>query len=199
MLLPGGVDHGIFRPVSKQEKCSLRSKYGFRDTDQIVLHVGHCNRDRNVMPLARLVKLGVKVILIVSTSTPIDHDLLVELRQSGMMVITDFIENIQHYYQIADCYLFPVLRSTSAIDAPLSVLEAMACNLPVVTTRFGALLDMFQPGHGLYYGDTEEEIVEMVNQALAEADCRTFEKVSDYSWENVASNILETLQEANNL
>jgi glycosyltransferase involved in cell wall biosynthesis len=139
-----------------------------------------------------------KVILVASTSTAIDRELLIELRESGVIVITDFVESIQHYYQMANCYLFPVLQPTSAIDAPLSVLEAMACNLPVVTTRFGALRDMFQPGNGFYYGDTEEEIVDMVHQALAEPDCRTFEKASHYSWENVASSILETLQEANN-
>ena len=96
---------------------------------------------------------------------------------------------------MADCYLFPVFHATSAIDAPLSVLEAMACNLPIVTTRFGALPGMFQSGNGFYYGDTEEEIVRMVKQAVEEQDCRTFEMVSPYSWDNAASTILETLQE----
>jgi len=194
ILLPGGVDHTIFRPVGKQEKHLLRLKYGFQEADQIVLHVGHCNRDRNVITLARLVESGFKVILIASTSTAIDHDLLVELRRSGVTVIADFIENVQHFYQMADCYLFPVLRATSAIDAPLSVLEAMACNLPIVTTRFGALPSMFQPGNGLYYWDTDEEIVGMVKQAVEEQECRTLEKVSHYSWDSVALAILETLE-----
>ena len=199
ILLPGGVDLTVFRPVSKQEKRLLRLKYGFQDADQIVLHIGHCKRDRNVSALARLIMSGFKVILIASTSTAIDRDLLVELRQSGVTVITDFIENIQHFYQMADCYLFPVLRATSAIDAPLSVLEAMACNLPIVTTRFGALPSMFQSGNGLYYGDTEEEIIGLVNQAVEEQDCRTFEMVSSYSWDKVALTILETLEESGKL
>jgi glycosyltransferase involved in cell wall biosynthesis len=199
ILLPGGVDHTIFRTVSKQEKGLLRLKYGFQDADQIVLHIGHCNRDRNVIALARLVRSGFKVILIASTSTAIDRDLLVELRQSGVTVITDFIENIQHFYQLADCYFFPVFRATSAIDAPLSILEAMACNLPIVTTRFGALPGMFQSGNGFYYGDTDDEMISKVKQAIEEQDCRTFEKVSPYSWDNATLNILETLKEMGNL
>jgi glycosyltransferase involved in cell wall biosynthesis len=198
ILLPGGVDRAVFQPASQQEKRLLRLKYGFQDADQVILHIGHCNRNRNVMMLCRLALLGFRVILIASTSTAIDHELLSELRQSGVTVITDFIENIQHFYQIADCYLFPVFRSSSAIDAPLSVLEAMACNLPVVTTRFGALPGMFEPGKGFYYADTDDEIVQMVKQAVEEKDCRTLEMVSAYSWDNTASTILEAFQESGN-
>ena len=195
VLLPGGVDHTIFHPASQQERHKLRLQYGFQDTDRIVLHVGHCSRGRSVMTLARLVGSGFKVVLITSTSTALDHELLGQLRRSGVTVITDFIENIQHFYQLADCYLFPVLSVTSAIDAPLSISEAMACNLPVVTTRFGALPAMFQPGNGLYYADSDDEMVRSVEQAVAEQDCRTVEKVSPYSWGRAASTILETLRE----
>jgi glycosyltransferase involved in cell wall biosynthesis len=199
ILLPGGVDHTVFRPVSRTEKHLLRAKYGFQALDKIVLHVGHCKRDRNVGFLSKLVESGLRPILIVSTSTAVDHDLLDELRLSGVTVVTDFMENVQHFYQMSDCYLFPVFHTTSAIDAPLSVLEAMACNLPVVTTRFGALPDMFQSGNGFYYGYNEEDILRLVRQAVGEPNCRTFEKVSPYSWDNAASIIIETLRETANL
>jgi glycosyltransferase involved in cell wall biosynthesis len=198
-LLPGGVDHVVFRPVSKQEKHLLRLEYGFQDADQIVLHVGHCNPGRNVFILARLARLGLKVVLVASTSTVVDVELAAELRQAGVKVFTDYLENIQHFYQISDCYLFPVFRASSAVDIPLSVLEAMACNLPVVTTLFGALPGMFQSGNGFYYGNTEDEIILAVKAAVQEQDCRTFEMVSPYSWDNAALVILKTLQEAGNL
>lgn len=196
ILLPGGVDHTIFHPVNREEKHLLRMNYGFQDEDRIILHIGHCHRDRNVTFLTRLMDSGLKVILIVSTSTSADQDLLTELRQSGVIVITEFIESIQHYYQLADCYLFPVINAKSAIDAPLSVLEAMACNLPVVTTQFGALPDMFESGDGFYYGGTDEELISLVKRAIVAPDCRTAEKVIPYTWGRVALTILETLKEA---
>jgi glycosyltransferase involved in cell wall biosynthesis len=199
ILLPGGVDHTIFQPVSKQEKHLLRLKYSFQDSDRIVLHIGHCNRDRNVIALTRLIRSGFKAILIASTSTAIDRDLLVELRKSRVTVITDFVENIQHYYQMADCYFFPVFCATSAIDAPLSILEAMACNLPIVTTRFGALPGMFQSGNGFYFGDTDDDMTDMVHQAINEQDCKTVEMAAPYSWNNAASTILKTLDEIGGL
>ncbi len=194
-LLPGGVDLTTFHPAGRQEKRLLRLKHGFLDDDRVVLHIGHCNRGRSVMTLARLVEHGFKVVLIASTSTLVDQQLLRELRHSGVMVITEYIESIEHYYQLADCYVFPVFNATSAVDAPLSILEAMACNLPTVTTRFGALPGMFQPGNGLYYADTEQEIVCLVKQALEEQDCRTLEKVRPYSWDGVAATIVQTLTE----
>jgi glycosyltransferase involved in cell wall biosynthesis len=199
ILLPGGVDHSVYQPVSKQEKHLLRLEYSFQDADQIILHVGHCNPYRNVITLASLAKLGFKVVLIASTSTVVDVDLAAELRRAGVKVITNYLKNIQHFYQMADCYLFPVFCTTSAIDIPLSVLEAMACNLPVVTTRFGALPGMFSSGNGFYYGNTEDEIIRAVKDAVREQDCRTFEMVSPYSWDNIALAILKTLQETGNL
>jgi glycosyltransferase involved in cell wall biosynthesis len=195
VLLPGGVDLKAFHPVSKQEKRLLRLKHGLLDDEQVVLHIGHCNRGRSVATLARLVERGFRAILIASTSTDIDRELLAELKRSGVTVVTDYVEHIEHFYQLADCYLFPVANATSAVDAPLSILEAMACNLPVVTTRFGALPRLFEPGSGLYYGETEQELVCLVAQALHERDCRTLEKVCPYSWDSVAASILERLKE----
>ena len=79
--------------------------------------------------------------------------------------MTAFIKDIQEVYQASDVYLFPVAPSTrggrertweavGSMDFPLSVLEAMGCNLPVVTTRLEAL-DRFipaSPGFRFYDG-----------------------------------------------
>jgi hypothetical protein len=195
ILLPGAVDHEVFRPVSAQEKSRLRSQHGFREADRIILHVGHCNRERNVQVLAQLAGRGFQPVLIASTSTSVDGELLAGLRQAGVRVITEFVEAVEHFYQLADCYLFPVFQATEAIDAPLSLLEAMACNLPVVSTRFGALPSLVEPGHGLYYAGSDAEIVELLGRAMEEPACATSEKVSPYSWHRAASTILQVLQE----
>jgi glycosyltransferase involved in cell wall biosynthesis len=192
-LLPSAVDQDIFKPVNKQVKQELRNQYNFQLADKIVLHVGHCHPGRNVNMLMELVKIGFRVIFIASTSTAIDQDLILELKRSGILVITDYVSYIEQYYQLADCYVFPVLNISAAIDAPLSVLEAMACNIPVVTTRFGALKNMFQTGNGFYFAANEDEIMRMVNQAVKLQNCQTADMVACYSWHNAAMNLLETL------
>ena len=193
LLLHSGVDNTIFHPVSEQYRCQLRSEYGYMPDDHIILHVGHGNRRRNVHSLSRFTDAGYKVILITSTSTTTDAELLSQLRASGVFVIDTYQEHIQHYYQIADCYIFPVLDATAAIDIPLSVLEAMACNLPVVTTRYGGLPAMFQHGNGFYYADAEEDMLRMVKYAIDMKNCKTIEMVAQYTWDNFASSILNAL------
>ncbi len=193
-LLPGGVDTTIFRPVDEDTKCKLRTKYGFPVSSRIVLHVGHVKQGRNVSMLAGLAAKGYQAVMVAGASAGTDQVLLADLRRSGVTVITGFVERVQELYQLADCYLFPVLDATSAIDAPLSVLEAMACNLPVVTTRFGALLSMFQSGHGFYFFDPKEDITSLVERACENRDCMTSRIVSNYSWDNLASTILNSFE-----
>ncbi len=190
--LPGGVDSAIFRPVGAEEKKLLRQQYGIPAAAQVVLHVGHLKDQRNVGALAGLVRAGYQVVLVASTSTQSDPDLQESLCRAGVMVVTGFVQHIQHYYQLADCYLFPVVHAASAIDAPLSVLEAMSCNIPVVTSPFGALPAMFRPRNGLVFFETEEEIGLAVRKAIADPDCRTSEMVAPFTWEELAVTILET-------
>jgi len=153
-MLPGAVDTGRFRPVSEATGASLRARHGVPEDRFVVLHAGHINANRNVELLSRIQALkGCQAVLVGSTSTPQDAGLAQRLRESGVLVITGFQEHIEEWYQLADCYFFPVLSATGSIEVPLSVLEAMACDLPVVTTRYGGLARQFPEGEGLLYGD----------------------------------------------
>ena len=51
-----------------------------------------------------------------------------------------YIPEVEDIYRLSDLYLFLAESDTAAIEVPLSVLEAMACNLPVICTPFGGLL-----------------------------------------------------------
>ena len=57
---------------------------------------------------------------------------------------------------MSDLYVFPVVNNTEAIDMPLSVLEAMSCSLPVISTRFGGLVDYFEEDTGFRYFNTTD-------------------------------------------
>jgi len=91
---------------------------------------------------------GVQTLLAGSRSTPQDATLIEELRAAGVRVIADFVPHVEELYQLADLYVFPCppdapAEQTPAIEVPLSVLEALACDLPVATTRFGGLPALF--------------------------------------------------------
>ena len=141
--LPCGVDIDIFRPVSEQDKMNLRKKYNLPHEKRIILHVGHVRKNRNISILKGLQENGFQVVIVGSTSMSFEYDLANDLSSAGIIIMSDYNPYIEELYQLSDIYVFPVMQSDAAIEFPLSVLEAMSCALPVLTTRFGALSEVF--------------------------------------------------------
>ena len=192
-LLPSGVDTAVYRPVSLGERRDLRQRYGLPHDRPIVLHVGHLKRERGVGVLADLAAGGVQPVLITSSSTAQQPGLAEELRRAGVDVRTDYQPNVEHFYQLADCYVFPVASGDHAIEVPLSVLEAFACDLPVVTTRHGGLPRAFgRANHpGLVFADTPSELVAEALR-LARSGVRDTRSLAlPYSWEAAAASLLD--------
>lgn len=136
-LIPSGVDLKRFHPVNNERKLELRKKYGMAPSKFLVLHVGHVNTNRNIQVLKELQGNNSQVILVGSTSTKQNKGLVEELRVIGVKVVTDYLENIEEIYQLSDLYLFPVQDEGTAISFPLTILEAMAVDLPVIASDIG--------------------------------------------------------------
>ncbi|MBN2098731.1 MAG: glycosyltransferase [Dehalococcoidia bacterium] len=189
-FLPTGVDTGKFRPVSAAAKHELRKKYGIDEDAFIVLHVGSVRKERNVLLLGDIQESGHQVVLIGSGSTGIEQDVLLYLKKRGCVVRTDYFENVEEIYALSDCYVFPTQKRIASIESPLSVLEAMACNLPVVATPFGALPRLFQPGDGLFFAESKQDIMDSLNSIRSGAiEVNTRQKVVRYDWVKVVSRL----------
>jgi glycosyltransferase involved in cell wall biosynthesis len=172
-------------------KSDLRRKYDFPSDKYIVLHVGHINRNRNVQFLGNIQCLDyVQAIAVGSTTYPEDEDLVKELKEKGVIVLTNYFRKIEEIYQCADCYLFPVFSDGACIEVPLSVLEAMASNLPVVTTKFRGLPNLISEHNGLVYVNNKGEILSKINSVKSIPDPRTRDLVGQFSWENVVKQVL---------
>ena len=209
-FFPNGVDCKKFIPVKVEQKLILRRKHGIPINKKIILHVGHIKENRHLRVLIELQKFKtVQVVVVTGYAEKIDLKLFSELLKSNILIFNSFFPDISDFYKLSDCYIFPIKQNSmklpdrynqiGAIDFPLSVLEAMACNIAVVTTSFGAMKRIFQGGDGLYYCDT---IVELVNTARDVThslyNCNNREKVLSYDWdmiikklENVYLNIIK--------
>ncbi|UCB42539.1 MAG: glycosyltransferase [Dehalococcoidales bacterium] len=194
-LIPSGVDLEKFTPVPPNRKTELRTEYGLEPETFTVLHVGHIKRERNVQSLIHIrQELAAQVIVVGSTFPGQDEGLLSELREQGITVFDQYLPDIEHIYQLADCYVFPVISHQACIGAPLSVLEAMACNLPVVTLRYGDLPTTFEQGDGFFYAEGPEELPKSVAQTVWLNGCETREMVTPYSWRNIARLLLGQIE-----
>ena len=190
-MIPTGVDLRRFTPTNEKVKNELRRKYGLPIDKYIVLHVGHINRNRNVQSLGNIQYLDhVQAIAVGSTTYPEDEDLAKELKEKGVIVFSYFLRNIEELYQCADCYLFPVFSDGACIEVPLSVLEAMASNLPVVSTRFRGLPNLVNEQDDFVFVNTTDEIIKKVKAIRQVSSPQTRDIVGRYSWESVVKSIL---------
>nr|MBC7244137.1 glycosyltransferase family 4 protein [Chloroflexota bacterium] len=193
-LLPPAVDTQRFRPASTAEKAMLRRKYGVPDAATVVAHVGHLKNKRNLACFLALQMTGCyHTVVVTSTSTKQDESLKEALRSAGGTVIDTYVASIEDIYRLADVYLFLAKEDTAAIELPLSVLEAMSCNLPVITTPFGGLPDFFAEGRGLLYWSGETAIVDTIEAVLA-MPTATRTLVESYTWAAAAQTLVRLLQ-----
>lgn len=187
-FLPNGVDLEKFSPPKQGIKDNLRRKYGISDKF-VILHVGHLTDNRNIRVLADLSVENNLVIVVASTSTQADNRLAEFLKSKGVVVWQRYFENIQDIYNLSDCYVFPAEKDSSCIEIPLSILEAMSCNLPIISSKFGGLPDIFKEGGGFYYANSFEEIHEKIQQIRSGAEVTNRQKVLGLSWKNVAQEL----------
>ncbi len=194
-----GVDVDSFKPASKSAKMELRDVYGIGPEQFVVLHVGHVKSKRNVQLLKRVQEEeGIQTVIVGSTSTGVEAGLADDLRAVGCRVIVEFVEKIDEFYRLSDCYVFPTPRAnkSASIEMPLSVLEAASCNLPIVSTRFGALAEVFDEVEGFVFAESTEQILRAVERIRRnDVEINTRERALSFSWENIGRE-LDELYEA---
>ena len=187
-----GVDLNRFRPVSSTEKQRIRDELKLPKKKKIVLHVGHLNKGRNLIHITKLAEKDVLPIIVGSTSVHMDSALVSCLEAAGVIVIHRYIENIEKFYQAADCYVFPTIDPKFCIQIPLSILEAMACGLPVVSTRFEGLPLFFPEGYpGIKYIDDPSMLSAEMHDDLFFPERPGRERLACFDWENIAKGLKE--------
>ena len=193
-MIPMGVDLDKFKPVDLDHKLLLRRKYGITEAAKVVLHVGHIRPERNLDWLMKIKDIfsTIEVIVVGSTYSTGDQKLQQDLKNKGIIVIREYIPDIHEIYQLSDYYVFPVRNDQAAIGTPLSVLEAMACNLAVFSTKFGSLPDILREDEGIYFVENADELIDaMAAMGLRHGQFDNRSKIAEFSWLDIAVKIVE--------
>lgn len=203
-FLPCGVD--VERFIPSKNKYELREKCGIDKDKFILFHVGSIKEGRNIQLLKKLQSNNNQVLIVGSDSTGVSPKVQRSLIESGCLVWLKYIKNIEEIYAMSDCYVYPTVSQydflgrsiADSIEMPLSVLEAMSCNLPVISTKFGALPRVFEEGGGLIFVDTEEEFIDALEKVKnANTNIKTRDKVLHYSWGNIVRRLERIYGELN--
>ena len=194
-IIPGAVDPVRFKPVTPSEKKSIRKELGLPEDAFIALHVGHLRKGRGLLKMAPLVPKGITPVIVVAKSTGRDIGVKEQLLKSKCIVIDEFVQRIESYYQASDCYAFPTQSALRAMDLPLSILEAMACNLPVVSFDFGCISKLFGGIAGVRIVHSDEEFIRGITGVKDSPPLiETRKGIENNDWNNLA-NIIYSIYE----
>ena len=196
-LVWGGVDLASFRAPVPGERQALRRKWRIDGDQRVLLHVGHLMPGRNLEALLPLAAEPKTTVVVVASSIhgPDSDRLATTLTDVHVRLVTGYQPDVGEVYRLADCYVFTPTSTDHAVAMPLSVIEAFASDLPVVSMRFGALEERFGDSPGLRLVDDPGGISAAVADVLADP-ASTQALAADYSWDAVARRVLGLAQMA---
>lgn len=146
-LIPNSVDTTRFVPVNAKQKSFLREKLNLPQAAIIAIYTGRLVSYKGLPLLLKVWKeIRVKhenVLLLLAGSGGLDIDnceaeLRAYVKSAGLEKNVGFlgpVQNIPEYLQATDLFVFP----TENDAFPSSLIEAMSCGLPIVTTPVGAI------------------------------------------------------------
>lgn len=146
-LIPNSVDTDHFVPVEPGQKLAVREKLNLPRDAVIAIYTGRLVSYKGLPLLLRvwnqICNKRNDVLLILAGTGGLDiHNCESDLREyvksnklGQYVLFTGPIQNVSEYLRAADIFVFP----TENDAFPSSVVEAMACGLPVLTTPVGAI------------------------------------------------------------
>lgn len=194
-LVAGAVDLDCFRPaVDTAERWRLRERWGLPQEVNLVLHVGHATPGRNLEALTALTALAnLRVLTVLSSRDNAATAPTVEiLRMRGAIIRQGYLEHVEELYRASDCYVLPTPSTDHVIAFPLSVLEALASDLPVVTSPVGALPERFAGEPGVRFFTANTDLPRAVHGQLASRP-PTRHLALPFTWQAQADAILDLL------
>jgi glycosyltransferase involved in cell wall biosynthesis len=145
--IPNSVDIERFHPVERQEQQQLRARLGLPQEGKIVIYTGRLVSYKGLPLLMRVwweiqaEHSDATLVLVGSGGLDIENceaelrEFVVENNLQERVIFTGAVQNVQEYLQAADIFVFPTEKEAFGI----SVIEAMACGLPVIATQIGGI------------------------------------------------------------
>jgi len=145
--IQNGVDTQRFMPVSIKAKLALRELYNLDSKKKIFITVGGLISRKDTETLIKGFLLYNKndSLLLIAGDGP-EKESLKRLADESIIFLGN-ISNVVDYLQLSDCFI----SSSLAEGLPNTVLESMACGLPVLLSDIPSHLEIFNNEKGCFF------------------------------------------------
>jgi UDP-glucose:(heptosyl)LPS alpha-1,3-glucosyltransferase len=197
-VIYNAINTSIFRPdIRKEYRNRIRKMHGIDEKEILLLFISNDHKRKGLMNLLKAIhqleKRNIKVMVLgKDTEKPYTQWAEKNLLREKILFLGQK-EDVQRYYAAADIFVLP-----TRYDAFANVcLEAMACGLPVITTRNNGASELIQDGeHGFVLNGQEPDELAGRIEALRFPKARTCmgekaaKKAKDFSMEKHISEVL---------
>jgi alpha-maltose-1-phosphate synthase len=206
-LTPNGVNPFFLIPPAAEEKNAVIQRFNLSLENPILLFIGNHTGNKGldtVMKVAGQLSSPCTIVVggkLLTPDEPQQWKQQFPVSPSVNVIFTDYLTTIEQraLYQLASVLLFPSLADT----LPLTIIEAMASNLPVIAYDVGGIPYQLQDGCGILVkvGDTNsflhaiEQAISnpaMLNQIALKAKAR---QESIFSWEKTAQTTIDVYKQ----
>jgi len=204
-----GVNHTHFYPLDKNEKRNLKEKMSLKDK-KVILNVGRLNLYKNQITLLKAIKslpndISEKAVLIIVGEGPLEEILQKEAEhiKHHKRIKVMFLKNISEealrtFYQVADVYIHTSINEMFG----LSLLEAMASGLPVISSNGGAAKEILGTEYDLFFDPFDADKLAFLMEKIlsSETDREAYASFCHkrslfFSWEKTANAYLKVYGE----
>jgi len=168
----GGIDAlDKFNPekINSKKLKFLKKSIGLNINTYVIGYCGRLVKDKGIIELVEAfkqlvikTKLDIKLLLIgdFETRDILPPNIIKEITNNKHIIKTGFIYNdIQYYYALMNLYILPSYRE----GFPISVLEASAMKIPVLTTKVTGCIDsIIENRTGIYISNSPANILNTI-------------------------------------
>lgn len=146
-IVPNGVDPTRFHPPDPEVRARMRAELGIGD-DVLYLFAASNPRLKGFVPLIRAFaraaarRAGLRLVVIGRDADPAMRRLVNRFGLGRAVLFAGRVDDPPAYYAAADVFVLPTYYDACS----LTVLEARACGLPVITTMQNGAADLLIDG-----------------------------------------------------
>jgi 1,2-diacylglycerol 3-alpha-glucosyltransferase len=165
-VIPTGIDTARFKPSLNGN--AVRERYCLNDS-KVVLYVGRLSFEKNINVIINALRYADDVKLLIAGKGPAKESLEETARNAGVedrVIFAGFVPDgeLSQLYAAADVFVSASRFETQG----LSVLEALACALPVACADGGAFTDYIKDGvNGFLFSEGEEECANAIRSCIS--------------------------------